>query len=888
MLFDLLSAIKALARASTNAQQWNACGEIFTEANTKINDTYPEAFYASYVYTCLSSVPFYVAPALRFLEYFNTTLQFQSTLAFLKNPPTGYQQSPVDVEQILQRIIINVKSGIYQNQYDFEADVQRLVFAMHDGHVDLRSGIMAAFSFGTNAEIVSVSENTTGPPQIYLTGDILYAQSQGNDLSKLSPITKINDEDVISYLTRFASSNSLGRLEAHAEWNDLMSHPTLDIMSRRSIWSGDATFYPGDKLKFHFEDGTVYQTSWWSFYNYGDDTGPIANGGDVYNFFVLGLHPPNNQTDSASRAPDSTVAKRQFVPTMGDRKDRRTKRDLIYDEGNGFGAYPPKPEIYLPPMDINLPDPHNDSLVKGYFLRDISTGVLNLPTFNLFGKELRDFGQTVQNFIDSATVNDINHIVIDLQHNSDGKLSPAFDTFSRFFPGKTPFAGSRRRSHDMSRILGNATTTWWSTLDPHSDDNETRRDWWKGLVDEWVITPRVDVETGKHFHDWNEYAGPKEHLGDAFTLLEEYYLSNASFNYQALEVSPYGYGDKPINTTQAWDPENIVLITDGLCSSACAMFVEFMTRMGVRTVVMGGRPVTGPMQATGTRGALVYTASSLDNDLAWAGLVDKTANQTFPNIPINNQYRNSGIWTPHSGLNLRDQIREDEVARDDAVPLQFKYEAADCRLHYTLFNIYNMTRQWRDVAAAIWDDPSMCVEGSMGFSTTGQNTPKNKPQETSPGPIDDGILGSDYKLPAGYENMSSLEFDSGPFSDKPGSDIKLYTCQLSDEGHHCLLTTKICAPVTVVCENPPWEKPRGTRYQDLHLCLPSCSDDQDCSGYISEAGTLYCARYVPQEEKLRAIHMRPSAEDQTLEPYSNTHKVCMPWQGTPEWCESRD
>lgn len=78
---------------------------------------------------------------------------------------------------------------------------------------------------------------------------------------------------------------------------------------------------------------------------------------------------------------------------------------------------------------------------------------------------------------------------------------------------------------------------------------------------------------------------------------------------------PYGYGNNSFNTTQTWDPKNIVLvsrlysiavfhisvpnfnglqITDGLCSSACAMFVEFMTRMGTRTVVMGGRPDVGP------------------------------------------------------------------------------------------------------------------------------------------------------------------------------------------------------------------------------------------------------------------------------------------------------
>lgn len=115
-------------------------------------------------------MPFSIGPALRFLEYFNTTLQFQSTLAFLKSPPHSYQQPAVDVESIVGRIKTNVQAGKYLNQYDFEADVQRLVFAMHDGHVSLHSGIMSAFSFGTRWELASVSVDGKQPPRIYLTG----------------------------------------------------------------------------------------------------------------------------------------------------------------------------------------------------------------------------------------------------------------------------------------------------------------------------------------------------------------------------------------------------------------------------------------------------------------------------------------------------------------------------------------------------------------------------------------------------------------------------------------------------------------------------------------------------------------------------------------------
>lgn len=89
-----------------------------------------------------------------------------------------------------------------------------------------------------------------------------------------------------------------------------MSHPAQDILGNLNIWTGDATYYPGDELTFSFKnDSDALETFWVSYYNYPEDTGPIANGGDFYNFFVLGLYPATNESDSY-HVGDSTVAKR--------------------------------------------------------------------------------------------------------------------------------------------------------------------------------------------------------------------------------------------------------------------------------------------------------------------------------------------------------------------------------------------------------------------------------------------------------------------------------------------------------------------------------------------------------------------------------------------------
>jgi hypothetical protein len=127
-------------------------------------------FKADLVYECLTSVPFNPAVATRFIKYLNDSLQFQSTLAYLKTPPAGYQQPPVDLLGGLERIQALINTGSFENQYEFEATLQSLVYLAHDHHLSLAAGILGIFSFGTSYRIASVSIDGIQLPKIYLTG----------------------------------------------------------------------------------------------------------------------------------------------------------------------------------------------------------------------------------------------------------------------------------------------------------------------------------------------------------------------------------------------------------------------------------------------------------------------------------------------------------------------------------------------------------------------------------------------------------------------------------------------------------------------------------------------------------------------------------------------
>lgn len=335
-------------------------------------------------------------------------------------------------------------------------------------------------------------------------------ESQNNAWATFpSPITAINGEDPVTYLTQFASRNSLGRLEANAEWNDIMGHPTLDVLGDDSVFTGDAIFYPGDELNFTLQNKTQsIETFWQAYYNYPYLTGAVATGGDMYNAFVLGLFPAEGNETATYEDDTVTVARRQDDTTTDDADEDGTAS--WYNVSSG--AYPDNPDVYQ--SDLSLT---GGGVVTGYFFDDISTGVLSIPTFDVSGDNLDGFTSTVQDFINGAAQNKLDRVVIDLQRNPGGITVLAFDTFFRFFPHLETFAGSRSRSHELGNIIGNATTNWWDSLDPN---NATQYDdWLDYMLDDWVITTRLDAETGDNFQNWDEYAGNRSAFGDHFTLV---------------------------------------------------------------------------------------------------------------------------------------------------------------------------------------------------------------------------------------------------------------------------------------------------------------------------------------------------------------------------------
>lgn len=132
---------------------------------------------------------------------------------------------------------------------------------------------------------------------------------------------------------------------------------------------------------------------------------------------------------------------------------------------------------------------------------------------------------------------------------------------------------------------------------------------------------------------------------------------------------------------------------------------------GVQTVAAGGLPSNGPMQTpSGSRGAQAYTFDNINTDIAIAKETNASAGNFLPERQVD-------VSISYASFNIRDQVRKGE-----STPLQFVYEAANCRIFYTKDTVYNFGNLWRYAANAIWTKPELCVQGSTGIASNGNSS----------------------------------------------------------------------------------------------------------------------------------------------------------------------
>ncbi|KAH9222504.1 hypothetical protein DL95DRAFT_454511 [Leptodontidium sp. 2 PMI_412] len=636
-LATALVAVGALAvPVSTDASNSTSpCGIITQQINEFYSDesNEPKNFLLkpSLAYACLQSSGIDNQLAASYVVELKKYIQFQSSIAYLKNPPADYFYPPVDLLGGLDDITSKAAAGEFTSQYEFDLALNKPVYSVKDGHTFLSTCTSGTISFQRGLEplpFVSVTENGTSAPKVYLLNDI-YAASN-NFL--VSSVETINGDDVGAVLGTSAEDLTS---DPDANYNRLMWNYASGPVSGsfNGLFSILSTYqYPGD-FTITFSNGTTLSVENIAFILTGTWDLKIVDGNSFTQYFCLAPANPSPTTSSASPTSTSSPTFGTTAPTLR--------------------GYP-----FLPVVK----DPNNQ--VAGYYLNNTGyedTAILRISTFANETADQGDidptesFVNTTRDFLTAVRAANKTKLIIDVSGNGGGNTILPNEVFRRIFPNIEP--------HGLARLRGN---------------------------------PAAEI------------------YGEAFAAVPDEALVVTS---RGLVL--YGTPAEPETESQLFTPENVIVLTDGICASACSILTKFLTReANVKTIVVGGRPQEGPMQAIGgTKGAQAYTFNNFATQTAYLDSLvvgpyisddlAAKANTTLPGLV------NLPLGSPRSlanyGINLRDNIPSGD---DAGIPLQFVFEPANCRIYYTPQTVINPLTLWLQVHDIAWTG-AKCNYGSI-------------------------------------------------------------------------------------------------------------------------------------------------------------------------------
>ncbi|WQF75238.1 Putative Tail specific protease, ClpP/crotonase-like domain superfamily [Colletotrichum destructivum] len=668
-------AISTPFRRQTSSN--DACAEIGRAYDEAVlaNTTNNVVVKPSVAYECLRSIPVDVERDIAIVEYIRPWLEFQSTIGILPNPPEEYLYPGVDIFGGFDNITSSLENGGYESQLDFTVDLYRLINVKpRDGHLAWFPALALLINFSAPALFVSISEDGVQAPKIYLHSDYERSLQQGYNASE---VKSFDNSSIADYLQQRAVDNSRDQ-DPDAAYNEqLYSAALANVLET----TGARRYYHttlSDESVIEFTNGT--------------EATVVNTARVVTNFSGI---------DSGSAVHD-----RFEVP--GDDGEAEVKLESTPRD------FSPELEGYPLPFVI-----HEDRYISGYVFNDSALEDAAVLAVNSFVSQnnTRTIGQTVIEamledpiefgrvaigFVEASRRQGKSKLILDLQGNGGGLVANAMALYGILFPegGKEAHMNMRVRAHQALDWVG-------STAEKLGVDLQTipYPVGFSGFVDEDL----------KNFTNWQDFYGPEKIGGEEYTNIVQ-----PTSVATARDGSP-GVFEVP----EPWfKPEDTVIVTDGHCASACAYIVGMMTReLGIQVIAMGGRPIDAPMQAVGgTKGGPVLSLNLyqlLYPTLgAFATPPDDVDLTPFAQQDPPLAGSPTATWT----INSANVYLDDDL---DGTPVQFRYEAANCKLYYTWDTLTNMTSLWAAVAGVKWNG-GRCVAGSttnddgtMGSSTVG-------------------------------------------------------------------------------------------------------------------------------------------------------------------------
>ncbi|KAG6366597.1 hypothetical protein INS49_000775 [Diaporthe citri] len=668
---------------------------------------------AATAFACLQSVPNKPAEAAKLIASTKAYAQWQSTLAWLKDPPPSYMLPPTDIQGGLDAIGANATAGRFASEFEFQSAMVQLVASAHDGHFAIRPDMFKAFSFRNDlaTDIVSVSVDGKQVPKLYNLGVLNGTASIGgmnqtavNSTNGMPPaITKINGQDAAQVIEE-QGLKFINFQDPDSQWNSQFQQyavPTARTALASSI------FFLGDSLTLEYDNGQkVTQESYALIRPTADFTG-VNTGEDFYQKFCNPANAPPPTAGAGGGQPTTP-------PPTGPPGTRQPETPNI----PGF----PMPAI----RDSGA------NITAGYFLQGAGyedVAVLSVLGFSPEGdfdilEYVVNFQQMTEKFLAMSKQAGKQKLVIDVTGNGGGLVAAGFELYAQLFPGTPQFQANNMRltesMEQMAKISSSVQNEILALdLNTLTPQNATQRQLALAALSQSSVVSNLipggvfSAGGQTNLTSTDQIIAPVTIKGDRFTS----YISTP-LNETAPDFNLTGTGNRANPAPAVFDPNNVVILTDGTCGSTCTLFSYLMImQQNVKTVVVGGRPTTGPMQSiAGVEGAQVFPLNELQ----------QAASATLFLAPPEQQQQLSqselgliaeGYLLDRSATpsNAGAVNGKNAFSHTDAqTPLQFLMQPAQCRFFYTKEMIYGPEAVWKRAVDATFKDPQgLCVEGSV-------------------------------------------------------------------------------------------------------------------------------------------------------------------------------
>ncbi|RPB20992.1 hypothetical protein L211DRAFT_791308, partial [Terfezia boudieri ATCC MYA-4762] len=632
---------------------------------------------AKLAYACLKALPInqkYAQQTADGLLGFHEVISYQT---YFKNPPTPELETPVwDGAVEIQKIQDRVKNGEYQNLYDFAVDVYKVFSNYRDGHTSFMPSVLTVFKYAHPFSIVSVAKGPTSVPKIWTLNEQRGLEKQ---------VTEINGQPVVDYLISLANSTleDFGFADPDTRFNMLMSQfPTVAPEERETMaYFQYVTLYPGDQFTMRYADGSTEKVIWSARLQHSEidwlsllrkGVGPLGK----YMWYTkaewkrkLRKWTEEEAIDGKHKRPHPKISSTTHYKPNGKREIE--KRDV--EAMKKLLRKMKKRPTMTPATDYpyNTTDTNNDgypeyfnSTTNGnfkFYIMDEDVAILDVSSFEANTQRDRvEASDLLDRGLDYISAAGVKYLIIDLTNNGGGAAFLPFDFTRMLFPNKYIFESVNMRYTKQNYVFLK-----------------------KSKLDQWWTTQ------GKDWQSLEALFSPVDRDGDKFTQM---------FRYDHLQITEEdGYGVDP-KQKQLFPAENIVVLGNGYCGSACFAWYESLHRQGVRSYAMGGRPNGSKYMQTsgGVKGGVVASFDTFTMlKKFYEAFSDERAQKVAKILP--GPLR---LWSAWSVLNVENQFRHGE---EDQLPLEFIYTAACKRFSWTKEMMVDTGYTWRFIREQAWD-----------------------------------------------------------------------------------------------------------------------------------------------------------------------------------------